>query len=288
MTSSDSSCPAPEHAVASVVIPAHNEERVILRSLLPLAGAASSGLLEVVVVCNGCSDGTAARARTVAGVRVLETATPSKTHALNLGDAAVSAWPRFYLDADVQITEPTIAATVERLGGTTLAGRPVATYDIAGSTRAVAAYYRARGRIQSVHTGLWGAGVYALTEQGRRRFREFPAVSADDLWVDRLFDSHEKAVVNVAEPVVVRVPRTLKALTAITRRNVRGTREPGPESDERPTAGSTARELFASIRGPRTALDAIVYTGVAVWARVGIALSGTTSARWERDDTSRR
>ena len=85
------------------MIPAHNEAAVIARRLTPLAPLAAAGKLEVIVACNGCTDDTAAIARGFEGVTVLEMAQPSKTAALNAGDAAATHWPRFYLDADVEI-----------------------------------------------------------------------------------------------------------------------------------------------------------------------------------------
>src|SRR5688572_25787192 len=86
----------------SVVIPAHNEEAVIARCLAALVRGARDGELDVVVVCNGCSDRTAQAARGFgASVTVIETDVASKVHALNLGDAAARSFPRFYIDADV-------------------------------------------------------------------------------------------------------------------------------------------------------------------------------------------
>ncbi|MGD9408165.1 MAG: glycosyltransferase, partial [Gammaproteobacteria bacterium] len=43
----------------SVVIPAHDEEAVIQRTLGALLRSADPGEFEVIVVCNGCSDATA-------------------------------------------------------------------------------------------------------------------------------------------------------------------------------------------------------------------------------------
>ena len=47
----------------SVIIPAHNEERVIARTLEAMVAGASPGELEIIVVANGCSDATADVAR---------------------------------------------------------------------------------------------------------------------------------------------------------------------------------------------------------------------------------
>ncbi len=41
--------------VASIVIPAHNEERVIGRLLRSLTTGVPSGHSDIVVVCNGCT-----------------------------------------------------------------------------------------------------------------------------------------------------------------------------------------------------------------------------------------
>jgi hypothetical protein len=79
--------------VISIVIPAHDEERVIGRCLSGLASGAEPGELEVVVVANGCTDGTAAAARTFPGVRVVETPVAGKAAALNLGDEHAPAFP---------------------------------------------------------------------------------------------------------------------------------------------------------------------------------------------------
>ena len=46
--------------LASVVIPAHNERRVIGRCLRALREGAAPGELDVIVVANACTDDTAA------------------------------------------------------------------------------------------------------------------------------------------------------------------------------------------------------------------------------------
>ena len=63
---------------ASVVIPAHNEASIIDRTLSTLLENAESGEFDVVVVCNGCSDQTAEKARCYRGVRVIEIPQASK------------------------------------------------------------------------------------------------------------------------------------------------------------------------------------------------------------------
>ncbi len=45
--------------MATVIVPAHNEARVIGRLLGPLVSGARPGELDVIVVANGCTDDTA-------------------------------------------------------------------------------------------------------------------------------------------------------------------------------------------------------------------------------------
>jgi glycosyltransferase involved in cell wall biosynthesis len=83
-----------EGLMTSIVIPAHNESRVIERCLTSILTDARPNEFEIVVVCNGCTDDTAERARGFGDrVRVIETPIGSKIHALNLGDQHVSRFP---------------------------------------------------------------------------------------------------------------------------------------------------------------------------------------------------
>ena len=100
--------------LGSIVIPAHNEAAVIIRTLGPLAPLAERGV-EIIVSANGCTDHTAARARTIPGVEVLESPTRSKAEALNRADSIATTFPRLYLDADITITAETVLAVFARL-----------------------------------------------------------------------------------------------------------------------------------------------------------------------------
>ena len=208
-------------------MPAHNEAAVIGRTLVPLGELASQDVIEVIVVCNGCTDETETIARGVGGITVVTTDVPSKTNALNLGNDLATAWPRIYLDADIESPPAAVLAVAEELTrGPALAARPPARYDVDAASAPVRWYYAARARMPSLHRALWGAGCYAVSQAGHDRIGRFPAVKGDDLWVDGLFGPDEKRIVDT-DPVIVRGPRTLRALLAITRRNVAGTHERG-------------------------------------------------------------
>ncbi|MGX1163216.1 exopolysaccharide biosynthesis WecB/TagA/CpsF family protein [Arthrobacter sp. SLBN-100] len=265
----------------SVVIPAHNEAAVLARTLDHLAPYAAAGRLEVIVACNACEDGTEGIARRYPGVQVLELTEASKVAALNAADALATTWPRLYLDADIEIHPPALAALFSSLSvGRLLAARPDFIYDSRGAHWLVRSYYRARSRMPSQRTHLWGAGAYAVSAEGHTRFGCFPDLTADDLFVDSQFTSAEKTILTT-KALVVRTPRTITGLNSILRRTYRGNAEQGGTIR---VSGRLA-ELLATVNGPTSAMDAAVYTFFAVRARVPGRKAGT--AVWERDDSSR-
>lgn len=283
--------------LGSVVIPAHDEAAAIRRCLDGLLAGFQPGELDVLVVCNGCSDETAALARSSGHpVRVIELSAASKPAALRVGDLAASAFPRLYLDADVLLPGSAARLVLERLRSGALAVRPPVRYETSGASGPVRSYYRARSQVPAVLGSLWGAGVYGLSAAGRSRFGSFPDVVADDLWVDRLFSAEEVEIVDSA-PVVVRVPRRSRDLVRVLGRTYRGkweTRSRADLGDPAPeTMMSTLQDLGrVCLAGPAATLDAATYAAFAAGARLALALphrSGALPAgeRWERDDSSR-
>jgi glycosyltransferase involved in cell wall biosynthesis len=271
----------------TVIIPAHNEAGVIARTLHWLAPLAAHGQVEVIVACNGCTDNTAELARGFDRVRVLDVPEASKVAALNAADAAASTWPRLYLDADIEIDPRALREVFDKLGsGVVLAARPAFRYDTEGAGRLVRSFYRARARIPSTNNALWGAGAFALSEEGHKRFQQFPLISplfsGDDLFVDQQFLPTEKEVLDTP-PVMVRTPRRADALLSILRRNYRAQSDLGSSA----TTSETLRELIASVRSARSAIDAAVYAGFVALARLRRRTPRDSAGVWERDETSR-
>src|SRR6185295_268865 len=98
-----------KHVMISIVVPAHNENSGITRLLRTITMAFPPEELDVVVVCNGCTDGTANSARRFGSVvRVIETDVASKVCALNLGGQVARCFPRLYIGAGVVITAEAI------------------------------------------------------------------------------------------------------------------------------------------------------------------------------------
>jgi GT2 family glycosyltransferase len=271
----------------AVIIPAHNEASVIGRTLGRLAPLAASGQVEVIVACNGCTDNTAELARSFKGVRVLDVPEASKVAALNAADAAAARWPRLYLDADIEIDPRALRVVFDELGReAVLAARPAFRYDTEGASGLVRSFYRARNRIPSTQNALWGAGAFAVSQEGRKRFRQFPSISprfsGDDLFVDQQFLPSEKKVLSTP-PVMVRTPRHADALLGILRRNYRAKAELGGWA----TTSQTVRELMRTIRSPQSAMDASVYAGFVALARLRRRRPPDSSGVWERDESSR-
>jgi len=210
----------------SIIIPAHDEAAVIARSLQTLLAGAAPGELEIIAVCNGCSDNTAEVARRFApAVRVIETDVPSKTNALNMGDAIAQSFPRIYMDADVLVPLDTVRALADRLAkGDIHAASPTPVINVTSCSPLVRAYYAIRSQLPSARQGLGGSGVYALSAAGRARFDEFPRITADDAFVRLHFSPTERTTIPSAISTVF-APRTLKDLMTIRTRIYFGNRE---------------------------------------------------------------
>lgn len=283
-------------ALISVIIPAYNEAAVIARSLEALLGGARDGELEVIVVCNACRDETAAIARGYGDrVHVIETDVPSKTNALNLGDAVARGFPRIYMDADVVLTLADVrkvAAALESGPALAAAPRPVDVF-LPGTQWTVRAYYRFWGALPYIQEGMIAAGVYALSRAGRDRFQEFPDIIADDGYVRLQFQPHERVQVEEAESQVS-APVTLKDLLKIRTRSRLGVlqlhqRYPDLANREASTK-NYGGALGVILKQPSLYLSAIpyVYVAAASWLRARRQMKGLERYVWERDDSSRQ
>jgi glycosyltransferase involved in cell wall biosynthesis len=279
-------------SMISVIIPAHDEGSVIARTLKAMTDGAAPGELELIVVCNGCTDDTAAVARHFGPpVRVIETDIAGKSNALNLGDRAAYGFPRIYADADVVITLEAIRTLARRLKcGDLLAVAPTPNFDLAGCSWPVRACFEIRSLLPSAREGIGGSGVYALSAAGRARFQDFPTLTADDGYVRIQFQSEERETLRSANSTVF-PPRTIKHLIATKTRAHYGSYElerrfPGMWQSRR--GESNHKSLIRLFRDPRLWSKLAVYCLVTAIAkrRAQKRLRGAV-AGWERDKTSR-
>lgn len=273
----------------TVIVPAHNEAAVIARGLEALLRGARPGELDVIVACNGCSDGTAEIARRFGpSVRVIEIETASKIAALNAADEAARGFPRVYVDADVELGIADLRAIAASLQGGALAAWPTPEMDFSEASWAVRAFYRVWMMLPYNRAGgAVGAGVYALSEQGRARFGRFPDVIADDGFVRFQFAPHERVTVEAAVSRV-KPPRTLAGLLRIKTRSRVGQYQLAqryPQQRFSDARGGGA--LKALLKRPDLWPAACVYLWVN-WCsrrRARAKLAAMSSFVWERDDS---
>lgn len=278
----------PEY-VASVIIPAHNEERTIGRLLSGLARSAGDDM-EILVVCNGCTDDTARIARDH-GATVIELSTPSKREALRRGDRLARSHPRVYLDADVEISGSDLrrlAAAVS--GGPHLAAGPSRVLPRQGVGRLVRWYYDVWEELPHVKSGLFGRGVIAVSRVGNERIRELPPSMSDDLVAAEAFAPGERTVLPDAF-VVVHPPKTLRDLI---RRRVRVTTG-NAQADAAGLRGDAAKTSLRTVLAvgrehPLLLVKSPVLLAVALTARVMSrrAIRKGDFTTWLRDESSRQ
>lgn len=281
----------------SVIIPAHNEASVIERCLSSMTKDLTSKTTEIIVVCNGCTDDTAQRARQIAKtkpyIRVIETSTASKIHALNLGDQHAQYFPRAYIDADIQITRNDLLRTISALNqdSSILIAAPKLDVDLCGSSFAVKAFYTIWMQLPYFTTGqMVGSGIFIMSEKGRSRFEAFPEVISDDGYARSLFNENERRMFKESSFKIF-APKTLKNLVKIKTRVRFGNMEVAQKypivSIGRDNRMSDMIKLV--LKKPWIIGSACIYIYVQLQTkRLSKArMAAADFTTWERDDSSR-
>ena len=275
------------HPVASIVIPAHNEEAVIEANLRRLLATAEPGEFDVVVVPNACLDRTAEIARAV-GVRVVETPVGGKAHALALGDEACLTFPRVYLDADVELTTESVRALAKVAAEPgRLAVAPELKLDMTGVKSVARRVHRVHEALVGPNRALAGVGCYVLTKEGHARVFPMPGdLISDDGWVHASFAPDERAVVPGAQ-TVVRPARTVRAYLNRRVRVRQGNRQLAELGRSFPEGRLGPRSLVSLVSGRKVGvLDAGCYLTVLAVDRVLTRARGRRT-RWGSDAGSR-
>jgi glycosyltransferase involved in cell wall biosynthesis len=278
-------------AVASVVIPAHDEAASIGRTLRALRTGLGGHELDVVVVCNGCSDDTAEVARRAdPRARVVEIAQPSKNEAVRVGNAATDVFPRVHLDADIELEGSAVLALLAPLDDAgVLATAPLRSVPRAGCSRWVRWYYDVWEALPHVESGLFGRGVVVLSREAQARVAAQAEMMNDDLGMSDAFSAAERRVVTGAV-AVVRPPRTVQDLVRRRIRVATGNAQAARLGVRRPASRTRVRTLVAlAVTRPGLALRLPVFLGVYVVAALGArrAVRAGDFQTWQRDESSR-
>lgn len=274
-----------------MIVPAHNEASGIGRLLSALTVPETEPAVEVLVVCNGCTDTTAEIARHWApGVRVIEIPEASKSAALAAGNSEARYGIRVYCDADVVLDRAGLTRLTASLGPGVLAVGPRRRLDLTGASWPVRAYYRFWERLPQVRSDLFGRGVVALSPEGVVRVASLPSVMSDDLAISEAFAAGERRVVEDVESVVIGA----RSLGDLIRRRTRvaiGNSELDRLGLRGPAARTGVRTIALLVRQrPTTGIDAGVFLLIAALAR-GYAFTRRLrgiSRVWLRDESSRR
>ena len=274
---------------ATILIPAHNEEAVIARTLWYLSKGLPLDDLSVIVIANGCSDSTAARARAaMPQAKVIETERAGKCHALNLGyQAACKSAPIVCLDADLDVTSESLAALLAPLqNATALAACGKMDVSTSDSSPAVRAFYHGWRANPYFSQGKFG-GLFALSPFGAARVFPLPEIIADDEYIRRSFDRQDVAFVPECS-FLARAPATLPELVRVRRRSLRGARQVTGMGKPSPESRSMAKMLRRALVSRADRLPIVFYLSVMVWVRLCLMFEGQGAAlRWERDLSSR-
>jgi glycosyltransferase involved in cell wall biosynthesis len=277
----------------SIIIPAHNEEKVIAAALSPLAEAASNGFLEIIVICNGCTDKTAEVVASFGNtIKCIETPIPSKTNALNLGDTEAHFFPRFYQDADIVLSLDTICQVAQALqSGEFLAASPTMQMDLRNSSWPVRSYYEIWQQLPYIKEGMIGTGVYALSQEGRKRFGKFPLIIADDGYIRVIFNANERTSVACCYSLV-QAPDNMESLLKIKTRSRLGGYELKKKFPEllKNEAKNYRCALFGLLKQIQIWPKVLIYLYVNLKSRLRAnkyaQMQGYTG--WDRDDSSRK
>jgi len=258
---------------ASVIIPAHDEAGYIASCLDALFASQLEGaLVQVIVVANGCADGTAAIARTAAepdrDLQVIETPEGGKPGALELGDAAARHGTRIYLDADVIVSPGLVAALIVALdvpGARYASGEPMIAPAQSAVTRAYAHFWQGQ---PFVTEGVPGFGIFAVNAVGRSRWGTWPQIISDDTFARLQFAASER----------VRVPHSYqwpmvegwRNLVRVRRRQDRGVAEIRDRYPQLATAdaGASAGTDGILFRAARDPLGFLTYAAVSLAVRL--------------------
>ncbi|MDU8913710.1 glycosyltransferase family 2 protein [Aestuariicoccus sp. MJ-SS9] len=273
---------------AAILIPAHNEAAVIGRTLWYLSRGLPFDRFRVIVIANGCTDATAARARAaLPAAEVIETDRAGKCHALNLGyRAADPGVPIVCMDADLDVTAEAVSALVRRLSGGQHAAcgkMDVATSDVSAAVRL---FYKGWRTNPYFNKGKFG-GLFALSAEGAARVFPLPEITADDEFVRRSFATGETAFVPECR-FVARAPATLSSLLKVRRRSLRGAREVARMGKASPERGSARAMVCRALTAPSDLLPIGFFFLVTIWVRLILVVERPANApRWERDLTTR-
>lgn len=278
----------------TILIPAHDEEASIARTLAPLSALAGEDAWRVIVICNGCRDATAAVARAaLPSATVIEQDDGGKWRAINAGLEMAPPGSAIILDADIEIDLASLRALAAALEQPEVrAVSPAARFALDPCDSWVRAYYRVFSRHGYLRHGVGGAGVYGLSAAARQQLGPLPPLISDDGFVRAAvaMENQRRVTQDAAGgPVfaLVHPPRHVGELVRSEARWRRGDRElDGAAMHDGVHSGG----LGSLIRDDRPGMaDLLRYMAIKAAGRLLAAVKPVRAdRRWRKDMTSRQ
>ena len=247
-----------------IVVPVRDEVQALSKTVPALLAAMEGESALVVWVCNGCSDGSAELIRSLAGSMgdVLEIAAPGKTLALQAGDKRLNAehvFPRLYLDSDTWLRPGDVGRLLAplRAGAADLVAASHA-FDYSRSSSLSAELGRCWLALPFARDAAF-LGSVAVSEDGRRRWGDWPRVIADDLFMAGVVPNHRRMM--VAEAIATTwSPPTFSGWVSMRTRWLRGERQIIDKLGmSLPAAPKQRVDLLLRLLAPRTSIGALAF-----------------------------
>ncbi len=278
--------------MATVIIPAHNEETVIADCLNSIINQA--GVDHIIVPCNGCTDKTVQIVQSqFPDVVCLDIKKPSKTNALNRAEEQAEKlgvnYPIFYIDADTRLSDNCISHITQAMqDSNTLLAAPTPAIDTSQSSWLVKTYYKVWTKLPYIKEGVIATCSFIISEQGRKRFDHFADVIGDDGFVRCHFKNSEIANIEGAE-IYITAPRDIFSLIKIKTRARLGNMEliakkQCPVQEAKHYGNVMKARLFS-----REVISTTVYILIAMVIRLRAKsqFNKLDTYQWETDKSSR-
>lgn len=274
--------------MATIIVPAHNEASVIADCLDSLLK--QNGVDKIIAACNGCSDDTISIVRQYPNVLCLDIEIPSKVNALNEAEKHVQSWPVFYIDADTRLSADAVEKICAAMqSGELLLAAPEPVIDTSASSWWVKQYYSVWLSLPYIRDGVVATCSFVISEQGRKRFTEFPSIINDDGFVRCQFSSAERGNVPGSQ-VFITAPKNLYSLIKIKTRARLGNIQLNmknlcTKTESKPYSSILLQELMS-----KAFISVVIYTGITTIIRLRAQqqLKNIDTYRWETDESSRQ
>ena len=272
----------------SVIVPVFNEAASLPSFLEHVRDGLPSTNVELIFVCNGCTDGSEQILRSIDDprVRVLALERPGKAAAIRAAEAFAQRIPRFYVDADVLISGASLAALAEPLRHERFElVSPKMLYDESGMSFAARGIHRVWHALP--HVLLEGHhGVLGVSRRGRERWGDFPDLLADDAFIQsRIPTSRRKIVPEIT--LSTRPARTFWSFVCVRERWLRGNQQLRAKGISVPRTKGQARCLLKMAARGRV-VPVTIYLAARAAATAKVRLTGNRAQPWFQDQTSRQ